>query len=770
MSNGAKKTARQLLAKAEKEILRKRLTDEKAILKELENQYMTAIEAINWRIGNLLWRKDADLPNVIHQVQYQRAIKAQIQAALDRLHAGEYESIQQYLKDSYTDGYVGAMYTLHESGAPVIAPIDQDAAIRAITIESKLREPLYDSLGVDLRKLKTSIASEITRGISMGQSYDRIARNISMLTKAPLSRAKTIVRTEAGRVQEQAAYAAGQKAIAAGANVVKQWSAVLDGKTREDHRRLDHQVREMGEAFEVNGQKAQYPHGFDDPKQDCNCRCTLLVISRSMMDADELKRMQERAEFFGLDKTKDFEEFREKYLKAAESVPETTPIKAAPVAETGKEENQPVEIQQVYRAPTTLEKLEAEEKTLNAEIGDTSAEIENYKKLLDENQKKSDASDDFAEWMRLGEEEEQLRDKIKAAEDKLRKAKEGIENVKREKPWAPYSEPYLKARTPQEVADVLRKKAYFSTDKVNMEGVSLDGAQTVATALERCFSEYPEMAGKIKGITISKRNTGGASYNNVTHMLEIGQDFFGGSIDEMRETYAKMVRSGYAPQGCDYRGILVHEFGHAIDQQISGKNALASGTYYGEFLHDVAGFKSSMSKGVSEYVREHVSRYADVSPIECFAECFNEYVCSSKPREMASWYGKRIDQFFGRTAKTVENAGKSGILKRVTIHKSLGAAAKNYPVKLADSKQHVKLAEGQTLTGKTFAGKGTETKIKDRFRLESTYHVPAEKWEKVSAPGYIVIGGKKRKAELHWYEADGEVYEMKVKRYLDDEG
>ena len=315
---GLRRTARRAVEKIEKEILQKRLTDEKAILKELENQYMTAIEAINWRIGNLLWRKDADLPNVIHQVQYQRAIKAQIQAALDRLHAGEYESIQQYLKDSYTDGYVGAMYTLHESGAPVIAPIDQDAAIRAITIESKLREPLYDSLGVDLRKLKTSIASEITRGISMGQSYDRIARNISLLTKAPLSRAKTIVRTEAGRVQEQAAYAAGQKAIAAGANVVKQWSAVLDGKTREDHRRLDHQVREMGEAFEVNGQKAQYPHGFDDPKQDCNCRCTLLVISRSMMDADELKRMQERAEFFGLDKTKDFEEFREKYLKASD--------------------------------------------------------------------------------------------------------------------------------------------------------------------------------------------------------------------------------------------------------------------------------------------------------------------------------------------------------------------------------------------------------------------------------------------------------------------
>lgn len=663
MSNG--------LTKAEKEVLRERLKSEKAVLKALEKQYETALEEIDDKIASLLGRGDADLPNVIHQVQYQRLIKAQVKAALDRLHAGEYETIDKYLRDSYTDGFVGTLYNLHRQDVPVIVPIEQEAAIKAVTIDSKLKEPLYESLGVDVTKLKKTISAEITRGIAAGYSYGEMAQGIALMTKAPLSRARTIVRTEAGRVQEQANFDAANKAKAAGADVVKQWSAVLDGKTRDTHRELDHQIREMDKPFETHGKKAMYPHDFGDPSEDCNCRCTLLTRARAALDADELKVMQERAEFFGLDKSDSFAEFKEKYLKAATGTgPEEKTAQAKPVMEIGKAENQQkktdaeeaAEIQQVYGAPTTLEKLETEEKRLNTEIGDTSAEIENYKKLLDENQKKSDASDDFTEWMRLGEEEEQLRAKIKEAEDKLRKAMGGLEDVKREKPWAPYSEPYLKARTPQEVADALRKKAYFSTDKVNMEGLSLDGAQTVATALDRCFSEYPAMAGKIKGITISKRNADGASFNNVTGMLEIGQGFFSGSIDEMRGTYAKMVRSGYAPQGCDYRGILVHEFGHAIDQQISGKNALASGTYYGEFLHDVAGFKSSMSKGVSDYIRGHVSRYADVSPIECFAECFNEYVCSSKPREMASWYGKRIDKFFGEAAQTVENTGKSGII------------------------------------------------------------------------------------------------------------
>ena len=139
-----------------------------------------------------------------------------------------------------------------------------------------------------------------------------------MLTKAPLSRARTIVRTEAGRVQEQANFDAANKAKSAGADVVKQWSAVLDGKTRDTHRELDHQIREMDKPFETHGKKAMYPHDFGDPAEDCNCRCTLLTRARAALDKDELA-----VKFFGLDKAKDFEEFKKKYLKAAETVENT---------------------------------------------------------------------------------------------------------------------------------------------------------------------------------------------------------------------------------------------------------------------------------------------------------------------------------------------------------------------------------------------------------------------------------------------------------------
>lgn len=116
---------------------------------------------------------------------------------------------------------------------------------------------------------------------------------------------------------------------------------------------------------------------------------------------------------------------------------------------------------------------------------------------------------------------------------------------------------------------------------------------------------------------------------------------------------------------------------------------------------------------------------------------------------------------------SLDNIKKSDIIK-LEVGKSLSAGAKNYPVKLPEGKQHVKLSEGQTISGTTFAGKGTSIEIKDKFRLEATYGIAADKWEKVSGKGKIIVENQTREAELHWYQAEGEIVEMKVKRYLDE--
>ncbi len=102
------------------------------------------------------------------------------------------------------------------------------------------------------------------------------------------------------------------------------------------------------------------------------------------------------------------------------------------------------------------------------------------------------------------------------------------------------------------------------------------------------------------------------------------------------------------------------------------------------------------------------------------------------------------------------------------IGRSLGASAKNYPVRLPDG-NHAKFAEGSAITKiKVFAGYGTNVPIRDAIYLESNYGIPAEKWQKVRGEGVIIENGIQRTVEIHWYEAENEKVKMKVKRYLDE--
>lgn len=316
------------LARAEREVLMARIRAERDILSDIEQQYQEALDAINSHIAQLLGRQDANLPHVIHRVEYQRMLKQQIQAALDKLHSMEYESITEYLNESYTDAFVGTVYTLHHQDMPVILPINQALVIKAITLDTRLKKTLYEEMGKDINKLKRVIQQEITRGISSGMMYSEIAKNISNQAGIPMRRAKTIARTEGGRVQEQASYDAALQAMEKGADLVKQWSAIRDGKTRDAHRMLHMQTREMNEPFEIDGKEAMYPHDFGDPALDCNCRCTMLKVARAALDADVLKQMQEDAHFHGLmvkdskelghAQAKNIAEFKKRYLKAAD--------------------------------------------------------------------------------------------------------------------------------------------------------------------------------------------------------------------------------------------------------------------------------------------------------------------------------------------------------------------------------------------------------------------------------------------------------------------
>ena len=303
--------------KREKELVELLYGEEEAVLKELEKQYKKTLEEIGTKIRIL--QSDELTQSKAYQLQYQQALKKQIEGLIEKLHGDEYTTIQNFLANSYTNSFIGTMYNMAGQGIPLILPIDQKSAVKAILTDSKINGTLYDALGVDANKLKKSIRQEITRGIAGGMNYNDIARNISNTTKTPLSNARRIVQTEGHRIQQASTFDAQQASKAKGADVVKQWDSTLDGKTRDTHRKLDGQIREIDEPFEVDGMTAMFPGDFGDPAEDCNCRCVSITRASWALDEDELQTLKDRAEYFGLDKTKDFEDFKEKYLKATKN-------------------------------------------------------------------------------------------------------------------------------------------------------------------------------------------------------------------------------------------------------------------------------------------------------------------------------------------------------------------------------------------------------------------------------------------------------------------
>lgn len=297
--------------KYEKEVMKYSLEREKEVISELKEIYRGALDEIGDKIRAMM--SDELTRSKIYRIEYQRALKGQISAILDVLNSNQYDSIQEYLKSCYEDGFIGTLYSLNGYGLPLIFPIEQEQVVNALMTDSKISEGMYKKLGHNVSELKKSISQEISRGLSTSMSYFDIARNLQSRSNATINQSMNIVQTEGHRIQSVAALASGKKAAAKGASLIKTWDSTLDKKTRPSHRKLDGQVRELDEDFEVDGMKADSPGHFGKPSEDCRCRCIVLIKPRWNVDSGFTKRDNETKELLEFKNVKNYDEFKKKY-------------------------------------------------------------------------------------------------------------------------------------------------------------------------------------------------------------------------------------------------------------------------------------------------------------------------------------------------------------------------------------------------------------------------------------------------------------------------
>lgn len=294
----------------QKEVLQSGLKDEQAVLDALTKNYTSALADIKRNIREL--QSNPLTQSKAYQLEFQKQLERQISGIIDNLQGKNFASVADYLQKSYINGFVGNMYDLQGQGVPLVLPIDQRQVLKAVE-KTGDDFKLANKLGVSTKELKKQVQQELSRGLATELSYADIARNISEYGLSNMHRSLNIARTEGHRVQNTARLDSMNAAKDAGADIVKQWDATLDGATRPEHAELDGQIMELDEDFTVGSYSAPCPGMFGDPYMDCNCRCAMLQRARWAVK-DETSYQKWNNETGGFIECSGYDDFKEKYL------------------------------------------------------------------------------------------------------------------------------------------------------------------------------------------------------------------------------------------------------------------------------------------------------------------------------------------------------------------------------------------------------------------------------------------------------------------------
>ena len=157
-------------------------------------------------------------------------------------------------------------------------PGDAEAFIEQILRTFLLQQGLKKAALIS-ETTREDIIGAILEGIKEGEGSAVIARRIGKVSGFTRNRAVTIAITETFAAHSHANYAAIENTgNVFGLNRLKEWSPVIDARTRSHHADMaSHPAIEMDKFFNVNGELMSRPH---DPAGSADnvirCRCVLV--------------------------------------------------------------------------------------------------------------------------------------------------------------------------------------------------------------------------------------------------------------------------------------------------------------------------------------------------------------------------------------------------------------------------------------------------------------------------------------------------------------
>ena len=136
------------------------------------------------------------------------------------------------------------------------------------------------------------IQSAVLQGIMQGESPYQIAERLRTVATMNYNASVRYARTMTTDAQNAGRYKSYERARDMGVDLVLEWQATLDGRTRHEHRMMHGQRQDVGKPFIVDGVEIMYPAQASGPGSSdipqamiWNCRCTILAWVRGFEGA-----------------------------------------------------------------------------------------------------------------------------------------------------------------------------------------------------------------------------------------------------------------------------------------------------------------------------------------------------------------------------------------------------------------------------------------------------------------------------------------------------
>ena len=222
-------------------------------------------------------------------------------------------------------------------------------------------------------------------------------------------------------------------------------------------------------------------------------------------------------------------------------------------------------------------------------------------------------------------------------------------------------------KTTADVENLMKQQGWFHSATINgkvydtnltlsLEGCDLDIAKGVYEALDDIYKRFPELVGQLN--SLSTANLSGSTYAQCSVGIGHGgvtlnKKWFS-NVEKIAKSISRDIAAGFHPVGTDWKAVVSHEFGHAVDDLLS-RTYCASGMlnrYKPKWVS--ADLRPKVMKACGLKVsdaRKEVSGYATKDHFEWFAECFGEGMNSATPRKVATEFMKQLTEIIRRVVK-----------------------------------------------------------------------------------------------------------------------